>query len=94
MLIKFMDCNKQEMLTVKVDVNEYIFIVAPEIKNHKFDYLRPRLMDVRSKYMQLFLQNTGLCKEYQKIIYDEMKDVLIAEAERIYRTEGIMYYTI
>ena len=94
MLIRFMDCKKQEILTVKVDVSEYVFIVAPEIKNHKFDYLRPRLMDVRAKYMKLFLQNTGLRKEYEKIIYNEMRDVLIAEAERIHRTEGIMYYTI
>ena len=94
MKLKFVDCKNNELINVKVEVNEYMYIVAPEIVDHKFDYLRPRLMDVRAKYMKLFLENTGLCKTYEKKIYDEMKEVLITEAENIHRSEGIMYYTI
>ena len=94
MKIKFVDCKNNEMINVKVEVSEYMYVVVPEILDHKFDYIRPRLMDVRAKYMKLFLENTGLCKAYEKKIYDEMKEVLITEAENIHRTEGIMYYTI
>jgi hypothetical protein len=94
MKIKFVDCKNNELINVKVEVNEYMYIVVPEIVDHRFDYIKPRLMDVRGRYMKMFLENTGLCKEYEKKIYDEMKDVLITEAENIHRNEGIMYYTI
>ena len=94
MNIKFVDCKRKELLKVKVEVNKYTYIVVPEIVDHRFDYIRPRLMDIRGKYMKLFLENTGLCEEYEKLIYDEMKEVLITEAKRIYETEGIMYYTV
>ena len=87
MKINVVDCKKNEVINVKVELSERMFVVVPEIVNHKFDYMRPRLMDVRAKYMRMFLDNTGLCKKYEKLIYDEMKEVLIAEAENIHKND-------
>jgi hypothetical protein len=70
-----------------------MFIVVPEIVNHKFDYMKYKLMDIRKKYMDLYLENKGQYKVYEQQIYDEIKETLIKEMERIYKTEGVMYYT-
>lgn len=94
MKLKVVDCKNNEMIKVKIELNQYMYLVVPEIVNHKFDYMRPRIMNVRAKYMNLYLENKELYKEYEYKIYDEVKDLLITEAERIHDTEGIMYYTI
>ena len=39
-LIRMVDYKGNEMLNVKVEVNEYLFIVTPEIVNEKFNYLK------------------------------------------------------
>lgn len=93
MKINVVDCKRNEMINVKVELSEHMFIVVPEIVNHKFDYMKYRLMDIRKKYMDLYLENKGQYKVYEQQIYDEIKETLIKEMERIYKTEGVMYYT-
>lgn len=94
MNLKVVDCKNNEIIKVKIELNQYMYLVAPEIINHKFDYMRPRIMHIRAKYMNMYLENKDLYKEYEYKIYDEIKDLLITEAEKIYDREGIMYYTI
>ena len=93
MKIIVVDCKRNEMINVKVELSEHMFIVVPEIVNHKFDYMKYKLMDIRKKYMNLYLENKGNYMIYEQQIYDEMKETLINEMERLYRTEGVMYYT-
>jgi hypothetical protein len=93
MNINVVDCKRNEVINVKIEVSEQMFIVAPEIINPKFNYMRQRLMDIRKKYMNLYLENTQNYMVYENQLYNEMKDMLIKEMENIYRTEGIMYYT-
>lgn len=93
MKINVVDCKRNEMINVKVELSERTFVVVPEIVNHKFDYMKCELMDIRKKYMNLYLENKGQYMVYEQQIYDEMKEVLINEMERLYRTEGVMYYT-
>jgi hypothetical protein len=93
MKIIVVDCKRNEMINVKVELSENMFVVVPEIVNHKFDYMKYKLMDIRKKYMNLYLENKGQYMIYEQQIYDEMKEVLINEMERLYRTEGVMYYT-
>lgn len=94
MKIKVVDCKRNEMLNVKVELNQYMYIVVPEIINHNFDYLRPRIMKVRAKYMNMYLDDKTQYKVYEQQLYEEIKDLLINEAEKIHQEEGIMYYTI
>jgi hypothetical protein len=93
MKINVVDCKRNEMINVKIELSEHMFVVVPEIVNHKFDYMKYRLMDIRKKYMDLYLENKGQYKVYEQQIYDEIKETLIKEMERIYKTEGVMYYT-
>ena len=92
MKLTMVDNKGNEMINVKVEVNEYLFVVTPEIVNKKFNYLKPRLMNVRADYMQLFLENTGLHEKYEYLIYKSMKEVLEKEIKNIYENEGIMFY--
>lgn len=93
MNINVVDCKRNKVINVKIELSEQMFIVAPEIVNPKFNYMRQRLMDIRKKYMNLYLENTQNYMVYENQLYNEMKDMLIKEMENIYRTEGIMYYT-
>ena len=82
------------MINVKVEVNKHLFVVAPEIKNDRFNYMHNKLMGIRKKYMMLFIEQKGLNEAYDEIIIKEIRDLLEDEAERIHRAEGIMYYTV
>ena len=62
--------------------------------DEKFNYLKYRLLNIRKQYMNLYLENKNNYASYEKDMYNEMKNMLIKEMERIHRTEGIMYYTI
>ena len=93
MKLAVVDCRKNEVIRVKVELNDKVFVVVPEIVNNKFEYMRYRLMNIRKKYMNLYLEDKLNYKYYEKQIYDEMKEVLISEMEKIHRTEGTMYYT-
>lgn len=92
MRMYLVDYKGNEMLNVKVDVSEYMFIVAPEITNEKFNYMRPRLMKVRGEYMQEFIIKHGLDNTYNGKIMEAMRDELEKEIKNIYKNEGIMYY--
>ena len=46
MKINVVDCNKNEVINVKVELSERMFVVVPEIVNHKFDYMKYKLMDI------------------------------------------------
>ena len=92
MKVTLVDYKNNEMLNIKVEVNQYMYVVAPNIIDPKFNYMRPRLMDVRAKYMKLFLENTGLPEVYERKITDEMMEVLLEEVKKIHAEEGIMYY--
>lgn len=93
MKIVVVDCKRNEVLKVKVELSELMFLVVPEIINPKFNYMRYRLMDIRKKFMNMYLQDKSNYAYYEGQIYKEMKEVIIKEMENIYRTEGIMYYT-
>ena len=93
MRIEVVDCKRQEVLNVKIELSECMFIVAPEIINHRFDYMKYRLLNIRKEYMNKYLENKANYMILEKQIYDEMKEILITEMENIYSTEGIMYYT-
>lgn len=94
MRILLVDRKRNEMINVKVEVNRRMFIVAPEIKNDKFNYMHKRLTDIRNKYMEQFIKQQGLNETYDEIIIAEIRDLLEEEAERIHEAEGIMYYTV
>ena len=94
MRIVVVDRKKNEVIKVNIDLNDKMFIVAPEIINHRFDYLRQKLMDIRKVYMIQYLKDKENYAYYEVQIYKEMKELLTDEMTRIYRTEGIMYYTI
>lgn len=93
MKIVVVDCKRNEVLKIKVELSELMFLVVPEIINPKFNYIRYRLMDIRKKFMNMYLQDKSNYAYYEGQIYKEMKEVIIKEMETIYRTEGIMYYT-
>lgn len=94
MRILLVDKKRNEMINVKVEVNKHLFVVAPEIKNDRFNYMRNKLMGIRKKYMTMFIEQKGLNEAYDEIIIKEIRDLLEDEAERIHRAEGIMYYTV
>lgn len=94
MNIKVLDSKKKKVLQVKIELTENMYIVAPEVFDEKFNYLRYRLLNIRKRYMNLYLENKDNYALYEKDMYNEMKNMLIKEMERIHKTEGIMYYTI
>ena len=93
MNIKVVDNKRNEIIRVDIDINVNIFVVAPFIINPKFNYLKNKLMKIRKKYLDMYLDNKFRGNEYEIQIYNEMRDLLITEMERIHRTEGVMYYT-
>ena len=93
MRIVVMDRKRNEVIRVNIDLNDKMFIVAPEIVNHKFDYLRQRLMNIRKVYMIQYLEDKENYAYYEGKIYKEMKELLLEEMHNVYTTEGIMYYT-
>ena len=86
MRLRVVDRKKNEMIDIKVEVDKYTFIVAPDIINEKFNYLR--------KHLKVYLDNTELAKEVEHQIFNEIFDVLTEEIKTIYEREGIMYYTM
>ena len=92
MKLTMVDYKGNEMINIKVEINPYMFVVAPEIVNENFNYLRPRLMNVRATYMKEFLENTGLHEKYEYLVYKDMKEVLEKEIKNIHENEGVMFY--
>jgi hypothetical protein len=94
MRLRVVDRKKNEMIDIKVEVDKYTFIVALDIINEKFNYLRKPLFDIRQKHLKVYLDNTELAKEVEHQIFNEIFDVLTEEIKTIYEREGIMYYTM
>ena len=92
MRMYLVDYKGNEMLNVKVDVSEYMFIVAPEITNENFEYMKPRLMKIRGEYMKEFIIKHGLDNTYNGKIMDAMRTELEKEIKNIHKTQGIMFY--
>ena len=93
MNIKVVDNKRNEIIRVDIDINVNIFVVAPFIINPKFNYLKNKLMKIRKKYLDMYLNNKFRGNDYEIQIYNEIRDLLITEMERIHRIEGVMYYT-
>ena len=83
------DNKGNEILNIKVDVTDKMFIVVPEIKNPHFMYMQGRLMNIRKQHMNKYLETKEI--NGSKIMED-MKLELEKEIKRIYNDLGIMLY--
>lgn len=89
MRMYLVDNKGNEMLNVKVDVTDKMFIVVPEITNPHFMYMQNRLMNIRKQHMNKYLET----KEINETkIMEDMKLELEKEIKRIYNELGIMFY--
>lgn len=89
MRMYLVDNKGNEMLNVKVDVTDKMFIVVPEITNPHFMYMQNRLMNIRKQHMNKYLET----KEINETkIMEDMKLELEKEIKRIYDELGIMFY--
>ena len=89
MRMYLVDNKGNEMLNVKVDVTDKMFIVVPEITNPHFMYMQNRLMNIRKQHMNKYLET----KEINETkIMEDMKLELEKEIKRIYNEQGIMFY--
>ena len=92
MIIKMVDERHKEVLNIKVDLSDKMYLVAPVIVNHEFDYMRQRLMDVRKQHMNQYLENP---KEYQKCrkeLIIDMMNVLDDEIQNLKETKDRKYF--
>jgi hypothetical protein len=94
MRIALVDNKRNVMMEVKVEINKFVFIFAPEVKHNKFRFLERKIKNIREKYLELYLNNQGLDEQQETIIIDEIRDIMNEEIKRIHITEGIMYYTV
>ena len=93
MNINVVDCKKKEIINIKIELSENMFIVVPEVLDPKFNYLKYRLLNLRKEYMNKYLADKNNYKLLEQTIYNEMKELLMSEMKTIYKTEGLMYYT-
>ena len=94
MRIALVDNKRNVMMDVKVEINKFVFIFAPDVKNNKFRVLERKVKNIREKYLELYLNNQGLDEHYEAVIIDEIRDIMDDEIKRIHMTEGLMYYTV
>lgn len=83
------DNKGNEILNVKVDVTDKMFIVVPEITNPHFMYMQGRLMNIRKHHMNKYLETKEI---NESKIMEDMKLELEKEIKRIYNDLGIMLY--
>ena len=94
-IIKVVDCKNKEVIRIKIEIDKNMFIVVPDIVDNKFNYLGNKLMGVRHKYVQKYVNKNFLTyEELEYKIKDEMFNILTNECENLHRTDGVMYYTI
>lgn len=89
MRMYLVDNKGNEMLNVKVDVTDKMFIVVPEITNPHFMYMQNRLMNIRKQHMNKYLETKEI---NESKIMEDMKLELEKEIKRIYNELGIMFY--
>lgn len=92
MVIRLIDGKRNEMLNVKIDLNDKMFIVVPTITNNKFEYMRQRLMNVRKNNMDIYLKEPMNYEMIELKLVKEMKKLLEQEIKHIRETLGINYY--
>ena len=89
MRMYLVDNKGNEMLNVKVDVTDKMFIVVPEITNPHFMYMQNRLMNIRKQHMNKYLETKEI---NESKIMEDMKLELEKEIKRIYDELGIIFY--
>lgn len=92
MVIRLIDGKRNEMLNIKIDLNDKMFIVVPTITNNKFEYMRQRLMNVRKNNMDIYLKEPMNYEMVELKLVKEMKKLLEQEIKHIRETLGINYY--
>ena len=92
MVIRLIDVKRNEMLNIKIDLNDKMFIVVPTITNNKFEYMRQRLMNVRKNNMDIYLKEPMNYEMIELKLVKEMKKLLEHEIKHIRETLGINYY--
>jgi hypothetical protein len=92
MVIRLIDGKRNEMLNIKIDLNDKMFIVVPTITNNKFEYMRQRLMNVRKNNMDIYLKEPMNYEMVELKLVKEMKKLLEQEIKHIQETLGINYY--
>ena len=92
MVIRLIDVKRNEMLNIKIDLNDKMFIVVPTITNSKFEYMRQRLMNVRKNNMDIYLKEPMNYEMIELKLVKEMKKLLEQEIKHIRETLGINYY--
>ena len=92
MVIRLIDGKRNEMLNIKIDLNDKMFIVVPTITNNKFEYMRQRLMNVRKNNMDIYLKEPMNYEMIELKLVKEMKTLLEQEIKHIRETLGINYY--
>lgn len=92
MVIRLIDGKRNEMLNIKIDLNDKMFIVVPTITNNKFEYMRQRLMNVRKNNMDIYLKEPTNYEMVELKLVKEMKKLLEQEIKHIRETLGINYY--
>lgn len=92
MVIRLIDVKRNEMLNIKIDLNDKMFIVVPTITNNKFEYMRQRLMNVRKNNMDIYLKEPMNYEMIELKLVKEMKKLLEQEIKHIRETLGINYY--
>lgn len=94
MRLRVVDRKGKEVINIKIDITEKMYIVAPDIINDRFEYLRGKLFNIRKKHLKTYLNNTDQAKDIEHDLFNEFFDVLTEEMHTIYEREGIMYYTM
>lgn len=92
MVIRLIDNKRNEMLNIKIDLNDKMFIVVPTITNSKFEYMRQRLMTVRKNNMDIYLKEPMSYEMVELKLVKEMTKILEEEIKHIRENMGISYY--
>ena len=94
MILKVVDVKKKEVINVKVELSDKLFVVVPAIYNEQFEYMRYRLMKIRKTNMDIYLKDPSDYKMVESTIVREMVNELEQEIKRIKDMEGLNYYLV
>jgi hypothetical protein len=100
MEIKLVDHKRNELLGFKVEIDKYMYIVATDVKNEKYNYLNYRINKVRKEKMYTYLNY----KEYgepeeaytalENNIMDEVKNIIETEIHKLNEEQGVKLYLV
>lgn len=98
MKMKVVDKKRKKILTVKVEITENMFIVAPNIINDNFMYLDHDFREIRKRFMTDYLcyceydKSKQGAKELEKKIINNIESMLLKEIHRIGEEQGVYFY--